>query len=127
MRGDQPFGSRSHHAIGGKFFNGHINISTGHVINEGILSLRMCSCFTSKAIVGVLSFGVNLELVFIHGSSVKKMPTDQAVSVFGVVYLWLRIFSRGNVKAHARRRHPGCLWAALYQGNWCYFPARMLM
>ncbi|GFX11901.1 transposable element Tc1 transposase [Trichonephila clavipes] len=45
-----------------------------------------------KAIVGVFSFGENLELVFIHDTSVKEMHTDQAVSVFEV------------------REHPGCLW-----------------
>ncbi|GFV47873.1 uncharacterized protein TNCV_3414901 [Trichonephila clavipes] len=69
---------------------------------RGLFSLRISPGLASKAIVGVFSFGENLELVFIHDTSVKEMHTAQAVSVFGVVsLLWgrtdLYVFSRGNV------------------------------
>ncbi|GFX95517.1 hypothetical protein TNCV_4825321 [Trichonephila clavipes] len=41
------------------------------------------------SIVGVFSFGENRKFVFIHDATVKEMHTDQAVSVFGMVSLWV--------------------------------------
>ncbi|GFT13796.1 hypothetical protein TNCV_3832371 [Trichonephila clavipes] len=50
----------SHHTIGGNVSNGHVNMSTGYVINGGLFSLRMSPGLASKAVVGVVSFGENL-------------------------------------------------------------------
>ncbi|GFW08797.1 hypothetical protein TNCV_4299701 [Trichonephila clavipes] len=89
MLGDQPFASRSRYANGGNVCSGYVNISTGCAINGGLLSSQTSPGLTSKSTVGVFSLGENLELGFIHDTFVKEMHTDQAVSVLGVVSLWL--------------------------------------
>ncbi|GFY07667.1 hypothetical protein TNCV_4095371 [Trichonephila clavipes] len=71
------------------FKRDHVNMSTGRVINEELFSLRMSPGLASKAIVGVFSFADNLELVFLHDTCVKEMHMDKAVSVFGVISLWV--------------------------------------
>ncbi len=66
-------------------------MSTGHVINVELFSLRMSPGLASKATVGVFRFEEKLELIFIHHTSVKEMHMDQAVSVFGMVSLWVDV------------------------------------
>ncbi|GFV78184.1 uncharacterized protein TNCV_1036521 [Trichonephila clavipes] len=80
-------------------------MSTERVINEGLFSLRMSPGLASKAMIGVFLFEEGLELIFIHDTSVKEMHMDQAVSVLGVVSLWvdpqtLHVFPRANVNVH---------------------------
>ncbi|GFY20030.1 hypothetical protein TNCV_2147231 [Trichonephila clavipes] len=60
-------------------------MSTGHVINRRLFSLRMSPGLASKSSVGIFLFGEKPELIFIHDTSVKEMHRDQAVSVFGAV------------------------------------------
>ncbi|GFY10816.1 hypothetical protein TNCV_1123381 [Trichonephila clavipes] len=55
-RGEQPFVSRSRHAIGGNAYSGPENMSIGRVINERLFSLRMSPGLASKAIADVVSF-----------------------------------------------------------------------
>ncbi|GFU61722.1 hypothetical protein TNCV_4612001 [Trichonephila clavipes] len=87
MRDAQPIASPSHHTMGCNVYSGHVEMSTRRVINEGLFSLWRSSGLTSKAIFGAVSFGKNLELVFIHGKSGKDRHTNQAMPVFGEVSL----------------------------------------
>ncbi|GFS71420.1 DDE_3 domain-containing protein [Trichonephila clavipes] len=64
---------------GGNVSSGHVNMSTGCVINRGLFSCRMSPGLASKAIVDAFSFGEKPELIFFHDTSVKEMHTDQAV------------------------------------------------
>ncbi|GFX40341.1 hypothetical protein TNCV_4319741 [Trichonephila clavipes] len=89
MQGNRSFASCSYHARGRNVCSGHINLSTGRVINGRLFSLWMSPGLSSKVILGIFSFGENLELIFIHDTFVKKMHMDQTVSVFEVVSLWV--------------------------------------
>ncbi|GFX73155.1 transposable element Tcb1 transposase [Trichonephila clavipes] len=88
MRGDQPFAFCSCHAIDGNVCIGHVNMSTDHVISGGLFFLWVGPGLAPKAIVGIFSFGENLELICLKYTFVKEMHTDQAVPMFKVVYLW---------------------------------------
>ncbi|GFU42509.1 hypothetical protein TNCV_4556311 [Trichonephila clavipes] len=88
MRDDQPFASGSRQAIDGNVCSWHVNLSTGRrVLNGGLFSSRMSPSLALKAIVGLFSFGDNLELVSMQDTSMKEVHTDHAVSVYGVVSL----------------------------------------
>ncbi|GFW48201.1 hypothetical protein TNCV_2382851 [Trichonephila clavipes] len=89
MRDEQPFASHLLYAIGGSDCSGYVNMCTELVNNGGQLTLWMSPGFASKAIVGIFFFGEYLELVFIHDTSVQHMHTDQSVSVFGAISLWV--------------------------------------
>ncbi|GFW72698.1 hypothetical protein TNCV_3799251 [Trichonephila clavipes] len=89
MRGEQPFTFRKSHTKGGNVCNGHVNMFNGRVINRGLFSVQMSSSLTSKGIVGIFSLGKVLKLAFMHDTYEKEMHTDQTVSVFGMVSLWV--------------------------------------
>ncbi|GFX46617.1 hypothetical protein TNCV_4550561 [Trichonephila clavipes] len=89
IRGHQPFGSHSRHAICTNVCSGYVNMFTECVINGALFSLWMNSGLASKVIVSIFSFEENLELVFMCDTFVKEIHTNQAVSVFGVVSIWV--------------------------------------
>ncbi|GFW18123.1 HTH_Tnp_Tc3_2 domain-containing protein [Trichonephila clavipes] len=81
-------GSHLRHAISGSICE-HVNMSTGRVIKRGLFYLRRSPALVSKAMVGLFSFKEKLKLVFIHDTSMKEMHTDQVVSVFRMVSVWV--------------------------------------
>ena len=83
MRDVQLFASRSRHAICRNGCSEHNNMFTVRATNGGLLFLQMLSGLASKAIVDVFSFGKDLELVFIHHTSVKEIHTDQECLCLG--------------------------------------------
>ncbi|GFX43327.1 uncharacterized protein TNCV_2390351 [Trichonephila clavipes] len=89
MTSDQPFASRSRHAIGLNVCTAHINISARRMIHGGLIYLRMNPDLASKEVICIFSFVKNQGIVSIHDTSVKKMLADQVVSVFGVVSFWV--------------------------------------
>ncbi|GFX19548.1 transposable element Tcb1 transposase [Trichonephila clavipes] len=62
-------------------------MSIVRVINGKLFSLRMGPGLASKAIVGIFLFGENLELIFIHDTSMKEMHTDQAIDAILDAYV----------------------------------------
>ncbi|GFW14566.1 hypothetical protein TNCV_2358901 [Trichonephila clavipes] len=111
MRGGLPFALYSRHAIDGNGCSGYDNMSTGRVINGGLLYLWMCpggspTSFpehTSMPYSGFRPYPTQLqaechnhhtrwdgiEFFSMHDTPEKEMHIAQAVSVFGVVTLWV--------------------------------------
>ncbi|GFT30750.1 hypothetical protein TNCV_759381 [Trichonephila clavipes] len=92
-------------AKGGDVDAPNANKSTERVINGGLFSLRMSPGLASKAILGVFSFGVNLEFIFIHDTLEKEK--SRSACVWGGISLCgftdLHVFSHGNVNAYTYR------------------------
>ncbi|GFX45161.1 hypothetical protein TNCV_3432091 [Trichonephila clavipes] len=89
MQGDKSVESHSRHDIGENVYSTHVNKSTGRLISGELFPLRISPGLASNAIVGVFSFRENLGIFFISDTSMEEMHTYQAVSVFGMVSLWV--------------------------------------
>lgn len=88
-RGGHAFAWHLYDVIEGKVSGKHMNMFIECLITGGLSSLRVSPSLTSKAIIGKIEFGENFEPVIIPQTSVKGIHTEKAVSVFGVVSLWV--------------------------------------
>ncbi|GFU26272.1 DUF5641 domain-containing protein, partial [Trichonephila clavipes] len=83
MRGDQPFPSRSRHAIGGNVCSGRVNMSTERVINGGLFSLRMSP---GSVCVGICLGERTDSHVFYHGNVYAHTYRDDILDTYVCPY-----------------------------------------
>ncbi|GBO09830.1 hypothetical protein AVEN_142647-1 [Araneus ventricosus] len=87
--GDQPFACRSPRSIGETVGNGHAAMFTELKLEGGLYSSWICPELVCKTIVDVAWFLENLQSVIIHQISVKEIHTLEAITMYGLIPLWM--------------------------------------